>query len=333
MKTADHFGRTGEEFRAYAEAVEAGIGQFIGLTGEGRFVHAQIIGKKIVERFLAGKIGGVFENFRAKMLGEADDFKEMAVAIAGEGGDTHARKNFSQAGVHGGAGFFGAAGFEGLGKFIGEIGDDGAGASGDEESDVVGVKDLGGFDDQWNVPEAFAHHGFPDGGGGEERRERRAIGADGAIRKEEEPRAPAAAQRGSRKLSKTAARPRNSGTGRKSNIDLLLGAKDRGELRKLAGGNHGTGQGDSVFQVDIQRHDVGFAQGIDRRIGDLRETLFAVIPQSSGERGKKCGRRVVAHAPVGFFAVSEGGKKNFELVFGPSGGASDALWLVDGDCC
>ena len=147
VETADDFGRTGVEFGAFAETEEAGIGKVVGIAGEGRLVNAQIIGEEIVERFLAGKIGGVFENFGAEMFGEADDFKEMAVAIAGQGGDAHAGENFSETGVDGGAGFFEAAGFERLGKFIGEIRDDGAGACGDEERDMMGVEDLGGFDD------------------------------------------------------------------------------------------------------------------------------------------------------------------------------------------
>ena len=95
--------------------------------------------------FLAGIIGGILEGFSTELFREADDLKKMAVAIAGQGGDAHAGENFSQAGIDGEAGFFGAAGFEGLGKFIGEIGDDGAGACGDEEGDVMGIKDLGGF--------------------------------------------------------------------------------------------------------------------------------------------------------------------------------------------
>ena len=48
-----------------------------------------------------------------------------------------------------------------------------------------------------------------------------------------------------------------------------------------------------------------FAQGIDGRIGDLRKTLFTVIPKRARERGQKRGRSVIAHAPVGFFAVKE----------------------------
>ncbi len=83
--------------------------------------------------------------------------------------------------------------------------------------------------------------------------------------------------------------------------------------------------------MDIERHHVGFAQGIDGGVGDLREALLAVIPQSSWERGKKCGWRVISHAPVRFFAVSQGGKKNLELILGPAGSARDALWIMNGD--
>ena len=75
VKSAHNFGRTGVKFGAFAEAVEAGIGQFIGFAREGRFVKAQIIGEEIVEGFLAGIIGGVFKNFRAEIFGETNDFK------------------------------------------------------------------------------------------------------------------------------------------------------------------------------------------------------------------------------------------------------------------
>src|SRR5260370_38553586 len=102
------------------------------------------------------------------------------------------------------------------------------------------VKGLRGFDNQRHVPEAFANHGFPDRGRREKSRERRSIGADGAVRKEEEPRARAAAQRGSRKLSKSAARPRDSSGGRKSDVGQKLGSKNRSSLRKAARGNDRT---------------------------------------------------------------------------------------------
>ena len=193
----------------------------------------------------------------------------------------------------------------------------------------MSVKDLRGFDNQRHIPQAFTNHCFPHRRGRKQRRQRCAMGIDRTVGKEEEPRAPAATQRGSRQLSKTAARPRDSSCGRKSNIDSLLGSKNRGELRQLTSRNHGTGKRDSIFQVNIERHHVSLAQGIDRRVGDLREPLLAVIPQSPWKSGKKCGRRVVSHAPVRFFAVCQRGKENLELIIGPAGSARDALWVID----
>src|SRR5260370_7016313 len=53
--------------------------QLIGFGGESGFVQAEIICEKIIERFHAGIIGGILEKFRAELLRETDDFKEMAV--------------------------------------------------------------------------------------------------------------------------------------------------------------------------------------------------------------------------------------------------------------
>jgi len=68
VKTSDNFRRTGMKFSAFAEAVETGIGQFIGFAGEGRFVQAEIIREEIVERFQARIVGGIFEKFRAELF-------------------------------------------------------------------------------------------------------------------------------------------------------------------------------------------------------------------------------------------------------------------------
>ncbi len=198
VKPADNFGRTGVKFGAFAETIEAGIGQVIGCGGESGFVQAEIIGEEIVERFLAGIISGVFKDFGAELLGETNDLEEMAVAVAGQSGDAHAGENFSQAGIDGRAGFFHAARFEGFRKLVRKIGHDSAGASGHEQGYMMRVEDLRRFDNQRHIPQAFANHGFPHRGGREKCGKWRAIGTDCAIGKEEEPRAPATAQRGSR---------------------------------------------------------------------------------------------------------------------------------------
>ena len=99
--------------------------------------------------------------------------------------------------MYSGAHAFAAAGFQSFCELIGEIREHRAGATGNEKRDVVRVENLGGFDDQRNIPQSFAHHGFPNGSGSEQRRKRGAIFADGAIGKEEEARTSAATQRGS----------------------------------------------------------------------------------------------------------------------------------------
>ena len=101
-------------------------------------MQTEIIGEQIVQGFLAGIIGGVFKNFRAEILGEANDFKKMAVAIAGKRRDAHASENFSQTGVYGAASFLDAAPFERFRKFIREVGQDGAGASSHQQRDRKG---------------------------------------------------------------------------------------------------------------------------------------------------------------------------------------------------
>ena len=248
-------------------------------------MQTEIIGEQIVQGFLAGIIGGVFKNFRAEILGEANDFKKMAVAIASKRRDAHASENFSQTGVYGAASFLHAARFERFGKLIREVRQHSAGPSGHKQGDMMGIKNLRRFDNQGHIRQSFTNHGFPYSRGSKKSRQRCAFGADGAIGNEEEPRAPAAAQRGRRKLSKTTARPRNSRGGRKSNVDALFGAENGGKLRELAVRNHRAWQRDAISQVDIERHDVSFAQGINRRLGDHSKALLGEVPPSSRERG------------------------------------------------
>ena len=83
----------------------------------------------------------------------------------------------------------------------------------------------------------------------------------------------------------------------------MNGAEEFGEFVELSGVEQRAGKRDAVLEMNVERHDVRFAKRIDRRIGDLRETLLAVIPERARKSGEKSGRGVVAHAPVGFFAV------------------------------
>src|SRR5258708_8972782 len=94
---------------------------------------------------------------------------------------------------------------------------------------MMGVHYLRGLDDERHVPKPLAHHGFPNSSCGEKSGQCRALAADAAIREEEEPRAIAAAQRGSGKLSKTAARARDSRSGREMENYFVHWAQDAGK--------------------------------------------------------------------------------------------------------
>ncbi len=154
------------------------------------------------------------------------------------------------------------------------------------------------------------------------------LAVDPAIGKEEEARASAATQRGSQ-LSNAAARARDSIWGRKSEIHSMHGAKSGGQLRQLSRANNRTRQNHAVRKIHCQRHHVRLAQRIDRRIGDLRKTLLAVIPQASRQHRQKCRRRIVPHAPVRFLTMRQRRKQNLELVFGPASRRGHALRLLD----
>src|ERR1700694_4326858 len=127
VKAANDFRRIRVKFRIFPESVKTCVHQFVGFAGEGRFVQAQIIREEIVQRLLARIVGSVFKYFRAQILGETHDLKEMAVAITGKRGDAHARENLAQPGIDGRTGFFHTARFKGFRKLIRKVWNDGAG--------------------------------------------------------------------------------------------------------------------------------------------------------------------------------------------------------------
>ncbi len=127
--------------------------------------------------------------------------------------------------------------------------------------------------------------------------------ADGTIGKEEESRTHVATQRGSVALSQTTARSRDSFVGRKTKVENFCRTERRGKNAEFHDADDRTAEKMTMTQWHFQGHYVRFAQRIDRRIRDLRETLLAVIPQWPRQCRKECRRRVVSHAPVSFLAV------------------------------
>lgn len=101
-----------------------------------------------------------------------------------------------------------------------------------------------------------------------------------------------------------------------------------GKLGELRSAEQRARQRNTVSQMHVERHDVRFAQRIDRRIRDLSETLLAVVPERARKSGEKRGRRIIAHAPVRFLAVRQGGEERFELIVGPSGGNGKSLGIA-----
>lgn len=103
--------RSGMFLTSVAETVEPGI-LHRSVTGSERAdvrVNAGV--ENVVEASTAQAGGGVFEKFLADFFIEADGFEQVAIAIARNRGNSHARENFAQPGFDGNAVTYGAAGF------------------------------------------------------------------------------------------------------------------------------------------------------------------------------------------------------------------------------
>ncbi len=328
VQPTHNFGRRRVKFRAFPETEKPRVRQLFRFGGERRFVHFQVVAKQVIQRFLARIVRRVLEKLLAEVLRKTNNLKEMAVAVACQCRDSHARQHFAQTRMDSCTRLFCAAGLERLRKLVREVWQHRARSGSHEQGHVMRVKHLRRLDDQRHVPQSLAHHGFPHCRRRQQRRQRRARCRDGAIGKEEESRGIVAAQRGSGQLSKTATRPRDSRGGRERKVNVMCASKDCGQLRQLLRRNHRTRQRHSVFQMHFERHHVRLAQRIDRRIRHLRESLLAVVPQSSRQRRQKSRGCVVPHAPVRFFAAKQGGEKNLELILRPPRGPSHAFGVA-----
>ncbi len=91
MHAPHNFRRISVQLRALSEAIQPRVRQFDGSTRKRRAVHAQIIAKQIVQALLSGKIGGILEKLGADLFRKPDNLKQMAIAIARQRRDSHAR--------------------------------------------------------------------------------------------------------------------------------------------------------------------------------------------------------------------------------------------------
>ena len=74
-----------------------------------------------------------------------------------------------------------------------------------------------------------------------------------------------------------------------------------------------------IAEPGLQRHHPAFAQGVDRRVGDLAEILPKEVVQAAVAVGEHRHRRVVAHGPDGLLAVlHHRAEDQFDLLQRPS---------------
>src|SRR5580692_7062429 len=118
-------------FSSVAETVEPGVLHRSVTRSERADVRVNAGLENVVEASAAQAGRSVFEKVLADFFIEADGFEQVAVAIARNRGNSHARENFAQPGFDGNAIAYGAAGFQILRQLHRKIGQDGAGADGD----------------------------------------------------------------------------------------------------------------------------------------------------------------------------------------------------------
>ena len=232
-----------------------------------------------------GSAGGVFKEFFANFVVQADGFEQMAIAIARDGGNSHARENFAQPGFDGNRDNLRAAGFQTLLTA----------PSRDTEKRRWHRRRSAARCDAFQSPGRFRRSP-------EHRKRPRAPFLSTRRTSASKAGRAARAARWPRSLSTMTAEVRCAT--RRDNI-----ARTRSRRRASCGNAAGpsnvkstrwigrdpsarfaiaarwpassTGEtSDNIrAQIDVERHHVHFAQRINRRVGHLRETLLAVIPQ------------------------------------------------------
>jgi len=313
------------------------------LGGEGASVaHERLFGDLQIIDAADGR-GGAGEALGDDLGRDAEGLEDLRAAVAGEGADAHLRHDLVETGVDRVA-IVGErlGGLDGLGGLSGrgELGDgakrerrvDGVGAEAEERGDLVDFAGLAGLGDEVGAEaEAGAHELLVHGADGEEHRDRGLLRGDAAVGDDED--------------LGTVAHGLLGGLGEGLERGLEgLGADGGGEVRverdhaTLQGGHVGE-RGELVVEEDrriefdeagaggelleeteaaaeqhVQRHDRLFADGVDGRVGDLREELLEIGVEQARAARENGERRVVAHRAGGLGALSEGGEDHLHLV-------------------
>ena len=194
-----------------------------------------------------------------------------------------------------------------------EVGVDRARAVADEHGEVVDLARLAGLEHEPRAQaRALAHEVVVHGADGQQRRDRRALGAGGAVGEDEDVDAGRdvvgrlVAHVGQALLHPRRAlvdRPRDVdrvraedvGGDRAQRLELRV-AQDRLVHHELMGVLGRLGEQVALgADAGAQRHDDRLARGVDRRVGDLREELLEVAEQRRALIGEDRERGVVAH--------------------------------------
>src|SRR5580704_11275761 len=154
---------------------------------------------------------------------------------------------------------------------------------------------LPGLDDHGNVASLRADHFFPCGGERQKRGKCRTLCVHATVTKNQQSRLPASSFKNfGAETIQSCERVGNAAVRGKFNIDAMDRAPElRLQLLHLFRIENRRADNESGSEVNVERHHMGFAQWIDRRISDLRETLLAVIPERTVAGGSKSRRRVV----------------------------------------
>lgn len=203
-----------------------------------------------------------------------------------------------------------------------EVRVDGGGAVADEQCDVVDLADVSGLDQQAHLGALLgADEVVVDGRGEQQRGDRRVLGVGVPVGENDE--AGAVLDGGvdlvgdlldpGGECVSAAADAVEAGEGRGLHSRHVAVGVDVYELGQLVVVDHREGQGDAATgrggrlqevalgaQGGAQRGDELLADGVQRRVGDLREELGEVVEEQPGALGERGDRRVGAHGAEGF---------------------------------
>src|SRR5947207_15159490 len=132
----------------------------------------QVVFKNLLQRYGARNVSGALEEFLAKLAVQSNGFEQLAIAIAGDGGNSHPRQDFLKTGVNGLAKIRRPLRLMFLGKALGQNWGDGCCSYGQQHSHMMGIESLPGFHDKRSAKISGVYHCFPNRCRSQKRRQR-----------------------------------------------------------------------------------------------------------------------------------------------------------------